>query len=276
MKLYFKRFSALMLMTYVISAVSFAETYVRYEQNGKTSWGELKGETIHQLSNAPYLEGMATGLKVNQADVKMMAPVDPRDVYMTGFNYEDHIPEGQKTTPYPGLFMVPAGTLIGPDAEIIHPADSDFIGYEAETVIVIGKRADNVSVEDAADYIFGVTAGNDVSARDWIPADIQWFRGKGAKGFNSVGPVLQTGLDYKNLTLTARLNGEVRQNGNTSKMIHDFEKMVSYISKYFVLNPGDLIWSGTIGTSEQLKVGDVYEVEIDGVGVLRNTIIQGK
>ncbi|MDA9554489.1 fumarylacetoacetate hydrolase family protein, partial [Emcibacteraceae bacterium] len=249
---------------------------VRYEQNGKTSWGELKGETIHQLSNAPYLEGMATGLKVNQADVKMMAPVDPRDVYMTGFNYEDHIPEGQKTTPYPGLFMVPAGTLIGPDAEIIHPADSDFIGYEAETVIVIGKRADNVSVEDAADYIFGVTAGNDVSARDWIPADIQWFRGKGAKGFNSVGPVLQTGLDYKNLTLTARLNGEVRQNGNTSKMIHDFEKMVSYISKYFVLNPGDLIWSGTIGTSEQLKVGDVYEVEIDGVGVLRNTIIQGK
>ena len=276
MKLYFKRFSALMLMTYVISAVSFAETYVRYEQNGKTSWGELKGETIHQLSNAPYLEGMATGLKVNQADVKMMAPVDPRDVYMTGFKYEDHIPEGQKTTPYPGLFMVPAGTLIGPDAEIIHPADSDFIGYEAETVIVIGKRADNVSVEDAADYIFGVTAGNDVSARDWIPADIQWFRGKGAKGFNSVGPVLQTGLDYKNLTLTARLNGEVRQNGNTSKMIHDFEKMVSYISKYFVLNPGDLIWSGTIGTSEQLKVGDVYEVEIDGVGVLRNTIIQGK
>ena len=276
MKLYFKRFSALMLMTYVISAVSFAETYVRYEQNGKTSWGELKGETIHQLSNAPYLEGMATGLKVNQADVKMMAPVDPRDVYMTGFNYEDHIPEGQKTTPYPGLFMVPAGTLIGPDAEIIHPADSDFIGYEAETVIVIGKRADNVSVEDAADYIFGVTAGNDVSARDWIPADIQWFRGKGAKGFNSVGPVLQTGLDYKNLTLTARLNGEVRQNGNTSKMIHDYEKLVSYISKYFVLNPGDLIWSGTIGTSEQLKVGDVYEVEIDGVGVLRNTIIQGK
>lgn len=276
MKLYFKRFSALMLMTYVISAVSFAETYVRYEQNGKTSWGELKGETIHQLSNAPYLDGMATGLTVNQAEVKMMAPVDPRDVYMTGFNYEDHIPEGQKTTPYPGLFMVPAGTLIGPGAEIIHPADSDFIGYEAETVIVIGKRADNVSVEDAADYIFGVTAGNDVSARDWIPADIQWFRGKGAKGFNSVGPVLQTGLDYKNLTLTARLNGEVRQNGNTSKMIHDFEKMVSYISKYFVLNPGDLIWSGTIGTSEQLKVGDVYEVEIDGVGVLRNTIIQGK
>lgn len=276
MKFNFKHFSLGLLMTYVITATAFAETYVRYEQNGKSSWGELKGDVIHQLSDAPYLDGKATGVTVNKSSVKMLAPVDPRDVYMTGFNYEDHIPEGQKTTPYPGLFMVPAGTIIGPEDDIIHPADSDFIGYEAETVIVIGKRADNVPIEEAADYIFGVTAGNDVSARDWIPADIQWFRGKGAKGFNSVGPVLQTGLDYKNLNLTARLNGEVRQNGNTSKMIHNFEKMVSYISKYFVLNPGDLIWSGTIGTSEQLKVGDVYEVEIEGVGVLKNKIIQGK
>ena len=256
--------------------LAFSETYVRYDLDGKTSWGELKGSVIHQLSDAPYLDGKTTGMTVNQADVKMMAPVDPKDVYMTGFNYEDHVPEGQKTTPYPGLFMVPAGTLIGPEDDIIHPIDSTVIGYEAEKVIVIGKRADNVSIEDASDYIFGVTAGNDVSARDWIPADIQWFRGKGAKGFNSVGPVLQTGLDYKNLNLTARLNGEVRQRGNTSKMIHNFEKMVSYISKYFVLNPGDLIWSGTIGTSETLNVGDVYEVEIEGVGILKNKIVQGK
>jgi 2-keto-4-pentenoate hydratase/2-oxohepta-3-ene-1,7-dioic acid hydratase in catechol pathway len=276
MKYNYKRFFSILLVIAALPSLAFSETYVRYEQNGKSSWGELKGHMIHQLSDAPYLDGTATGQTVKKAAVKMLAPVDPKDVYMTGFNYEDHIPENQKTTPYPGLFMVPAGTLIGPEAEIIHPADSDFIGYEAETVIVIGKRADNVSIEDAAGYIFGVTAGNDVSARDWIPADIQWFRGKGAKGFNSVGPVLQTGLDYKNLTLTARLNGEVRQNGNTSKMIHDFEKMVSYISKYFILNPGDLIWSGTIGSSEQLKIGDVYEVEIDGIGVLRNKIIQGK
>ncbi|MCC3861602.1 fumarylacetoacetate hydrolase family protein [Pseudemcibacter aquimaris] len=276
MKFNFKRVSLSLVTTLIIASNSFAESYVRYEKDGMAFWGELKGNIIHQLSNAPYLDGALTGETVDKSGVKMLAPVDPKDVYMTGFNYEDHIPEGQKTTPYPGLFMVPAGTIIGPEDDIIHPADSNFIGYEAETVIVIGKRADNVSVEDAADYIFGVTAGNDVSARDWIPADIQWFRGKGAKGFNSVGPVLQTGLDYKNLNLTARLNGEVRQQGNTSKMIHNFEKMVSYISKYFVLNPGDLIWSGTIGTSEQLKVGDEYEIEIEGVGILKNNIVQGK
>lgn len=276
MKYSFKRIFALIILLIALPNLAFSETYVRYQEDGKTSWGELKGDVIHQLSDAPYLGGKATGNTVNQSDVKMMAPVDPRDVYMTGFNYEDHIPEDQKTTPYPGLFMVPAGTLIGPEDDIIHPVDSDIIGYEAESVIVIGKRADNVSIEDASDYIFGVTAGNDVSARDWIPADIQWFRGKGAKGFNSVGPVLQTGLDYKNLNLTARLNGEVRQRGNTSKMIHDFDEMVSYISKYFVLNPGDLIWSGTIGTSETLHVGDVYEVEIEGVGILKNKVVQGK
>jgi 2-keto-4-pentenoate hydratase/2-oxohepta-3-ene-1,7-dioic acid hydratase in catechol pathway len=272
----FKLISAVFLLAFLIPNLVLSASFVRYEQDGKTSWGELKGDMIHQLSDAPYLDGQETGVTVNRQSVKLMAPFDPRDVYMTGFNYKDHIPEGQKTTPYPGLFMVPAGTLIGPEDDIIHPIDSEIIGYEAETVIVIGKRADNVSVEDAPDYIFAVTAGNDVSARDWIPADIQWFRGKGAKGFNSVGPVLETGLDYKNLTLTARLNGEVRQRGNTSKMIHNFDEMVSYISKYFVLNPGDLIWSGTIDTSETLHVGDVYEVEIDGVGILKNKVTQGQ
>ena len=266
----------LLMIGIFMPSLTLAESYVRYELDGMTSWGELKGNTIHQLSDAPYLGGNETGNIVQRANVKLVAPVDPRDVYMTGFNYENHIPEGQKTTTYPGLFMVPSGTLIGPEDDIIHPADSVNIGYEAETVIVIGKRADNVSVEDASDYIFAVTAGNDVSARDWIPADIQWFRGKGAKGFNAVGPVIVTGLDYKNLNLTARLNGEVRQRGNTSKMIHNFDEMVSYISKYFVLNPGDLIWSGTVGTSETLHVGDTFEVEIDGVGVLKNKIKQGK
>ena len=276
MKYYIKQILFGFILSFVICSTSIAASFVRYEENGITSWGELKDNTIHQLSEAPYLGGKATGMTVSRADVKLMAPVDPRDVYMTGFNYEDHIPAGQKTTSYPGLFMVPTGSIVGPQDDIVHPADSINVGYEAETVIVIGKRAKDVSVEEAADYIFGVTAGNDVSARDWISDDIQWMRGKGAYGFNAVGPVLSTGLDYKNLNLTARLNGEVRQRGNTSKMIHDFEKMVSYISHYFVLEPGDLIWSGTVGTSEQLHIGDTFEVEIDGVGVLRNKVVQGK
>ncbi|MDG1437934.1 MAG: DUF2437 domain-containing protein, partial [Emcibacteraceae bacterium] len=120
MKYNFNRIFAVIIFLMTLPNLAFSETYVRYEQGGKISWGEPKGDLIHQLSNAPYLDGMATGETVSQADVKMMAPVDPRDVYMTGFNYEDHVPEGQKTTPYPGLFMVPAGTLIGPEDDIVH------------------------------------------------------------------------------------------------------------------------------------------------------------
>ena len=260
----------------LFAKIAIAKNYVRYDQNGTVYWGEIEGTSIHQMSGAPYLSGNRTGLTVDVKNVKMKAPVDPSDVYMTAFNYEDHIPEGQKITPYPGVFLVPTSSLIGPSDDIVHPADSVFIGYEAETVIVIGKRAKNVSVEEARDYIFGVTAGNDVSARDWIADDVQWMRGKGAYGFNAIGPVLATGLDYQNLNLTARLNGEVTQIGNTSKMRFGFDEMVSYISKYFVLEPGDLIWSGTIGTSAQLKVGDTYEVEIEGVGILKNKVVQGK
>ncbi|MEZ5757538.1 MAG: fumarylacetoacetate hydrolase family protein [Emcibacteraceae bacterium] len=277
MKYNYKHFLSLALMVLIWPSFASAETYVRYEQGGKINWGELKGDLILELSDAPYMGGRETGNTVKLSIVRLLAPVDPKDVYMTAFNYKDHIPPASiKTTPYPGVFMVPAGTLIGPEDNIVHPSDSANIGYEAETVIVIGKRAKDVSVEDASEYIFGVTAGNDVSVRDWIDADIQWFRGKGAAGLNAVGPVLQTGLDYKNLTLTARLNGEVRQRGNTSNMIHNFDEMVSYISKYFVLNPGDMIWSGTIGTSEKLNVGDTYEVEIEGVGILKNEIVQGE
>jgi len=276
MKHNFNRIFAAVILLMTLPNLALSETYVRYEQDGKTSWGELKGEVIHQLSDAPYLDGMATGETVNQANVKMMAPVDPKDVYMTAFNYEDHITSDMKITPYPGLFLVPSGTLIGPSDDIIHPADSNLIGYEAETVIVIGKRAKNVSIEEAGDYIYGVTAGNDVSARDWIADDPQWMRGKGAYGLNAIGPVLATGLDYKNLKLTARLNGKEVQKGNTSNMRFNFDEMVSYISKYFILQPGDLIWSGTIGTSAKLEVGDIYEIEIDGVGILKNKVVQGK
>jgi 2-keto-4-pentenoate hydratase/2-oxohepta-3-ene-1,7-dioic acid hydratase in catechol pathway len=243
--------------------VSNAQTqYVRYEHNGEISWGELSGTTIHQLSDAPYLGGSRT------------APVDPQLVVMTALNFRSHI-RGEPAS-YPGLFIVPAGSIIGPQENIIRPVDSTNLHYEAELVVVIGKRADNVSEADAHEYIFGVSAGNDVSERDWQSADLQWTRAKGSKTFNVVGPVLVSGLDYKNLQITGRLNGEERQGENSSDMLFGVDHMVSYISRYFVLEPGDLIWSGTMGTTRAMEPGDVYEVEVQGVGVLSNRVVQGQ
>ncbi len=272
-----KRISTLLLLVVIAAAIpdtADAQTsYVRYEQAGEIWWGELDGTTIRQLSDAPYLGGRRTGRTVMESAVTMKAPVDPTLVFMTAFNFRSHI--SGEPAEYPGLFTVPASSIIGPADNIVRPAGSENLHYEAEMVVVIGRRAENVSPEDAPNYIFGVSAGNDVSERAWQGADIQWVRAKGTRGFNAVGPVLVAGLDYTNLQIEGRLNGDVRQGENSSDLIFDMNHMVSYISKYFTLEPGDLIWSGTMGRTRAMQPGDVYEVEIEGVGILRNEVVQG-
>ena len=272
-----KRISTLLMLVVIAAAIpdtADAQTsYVRYEQAGEIWWGELDGTTIRQLSDAPYLGGRRTGRTVMESAVTMKAPVDPTLVFMTAFNFRSHI--SGEPAEYPGLFTVPASSIIGPPDNIVRPAGSENLHYEAEMVVVIGRRAENVSPEDAPNYIFGVSAGNDVSERAWQGADIQWVRAKGTRGFNAVGPVLVAGLDYTNLQIEGRLNGDVRQGENSSDLIFDMNHMVSYISKYFTLEPGDLIWSGTMGRTRAMQPGDVYEVEIEGVGILRNEVVQG-
>lgn len=274
MKHRLKTLSAGLLVSLSVVGAAQAAEYVRYEQNGTVSWGELVGTTIHQLSDAPYLDGSRTGQTVEQSAVTLKAPVDPELVVMTALNFRSHI--SGEPAEYPGLFIVPASSIIGPEEAIVIPSDTNNFHYEAEALVVIGKRADNVSIEDAPDYIFGVTAGNDGSARDWQGADLQWTRAKGSKTFNTVGPKLVTGLDPNNLQIEGRLNGEVRQGENTSDMLFNFDYMVSYISRYFVLEPGDVVWSGTMGTTRRMVPGDVYEVEVEGVGILRNPAVQGE
>ena len=267
-----------LLVLGVIAAASAAQvdaqtSYVRYELAGDISWGELDGSTIHQLSDAPYLGGIRTGRTATESAVTMKAPVDPTLVFMTAFNFRSHI--SGDPAEYPGLFTVPASSIIGPGENIVRPAESQNLHYEAEMVIVIGKRAVNVTPEEAPQYIFGVSAGNDVSERSWQGGDIQWVRAKGSRTFNAVGPVLVAGIDYTNLEIEGRLNGEVRQGENSSDLIFNMYHMVSYISQYFTLEPGDLIWSGTMGSTRAMQPGDVYEVEIEGVGILRNQVVQG-
>jgi 2-keto-4-pentenoate hydratase/2-oxohepta-3-ene-1,7-dioic acid hydratase in catechol pathway len=262
------------VMAAAVADTADAQTrYVRYEQGGDVSWGEMDGSTIHQLSDAPYLGGQRTGQTTTESAVTMKAPVDPNLVFMTAFNFRSHI-TGDPAE-YPGLFTVPASSIIGPGENIVRPAESQNLHYEAEMVVVIGKQAMNITPEEAPDYIFGVAAGNDVSERAWQAGDIQWVRAKGSRTFNAVGPVLVAGLDYTNLQIEGRLNGEVRQGENSGDLIFNMNHMVSYISKYFTLEPGDLIWSGTMGSTRAMEPGDVYEVEIEGVGILRNQVVQG-
>ena len=239
----------------------------------RVSWGFLDGGTILQISDAPYMGGTPTGRSVERASVKLLAPVEPRQIFMTALNFRSHI--SGEPAEYPGLFLVPPSSVAGPEDPIVRPHDSQNLHYEAELVAVIGREAANVSLDEAHNYIFGVAAGNDVSERAWQGADIQWARAKGSRTFNVVGPALVSGLDYQDLEIQGSLNGEVRQGENSSDMIFGFDYMVHYISQYFTLYPGDLIWSGTMGSTRAMQPGDVYEVEVEGVGVLSNEVVQG-
>ncbi|MEE2792719.1 MAG: fumarylacetoacetate hydrolase family protein [Acidobacteriota bacterium] len=256
--------------------LSSAQTqYVRYSvDGGDIAWGVLEDAFINRLSDAPYLGGKQTGHWTRRSAVRLEAPVDPKLILMTAFNFRSHI-TGEPAE-YPGMFIVPANSLVGPEDPIIRPAEAKDLHYEAKLVVIVGKQAAHVSEEDAPDYIFGVTAGNDVSERVWQANDIQWVRAKGSRGFNAVGPVMVTGLDETNLEIVGRFNGKETQRGNTSDFVFSMAYMLSYISKYVTLEPGDLIWSGTMGSTLAMKPGDLYEVEIAGVGTLRNHVKQGK
>ena len=250
------------------------EIFVRYSQDGgDIHWGMVHGDQVWQLEGAPYATMEHTGVWHERGAVKLEAPAAPTQIFMTAFNFRSHI--SGDPAEEPGLFIVPPSSLVGPEDPIVRPADSRNLHYEAEMAIVIGKRAENVAVEEAHEYIFGVTAGNDVSERAWQADDIQWVRAKGSRGFNAVGPVLYKDADYKNILITGRHNGEVAQSENSSDLIFGMEEMVSYISRYFTLEPGDMIWSGTMGSTRAMVPGDVYEVELSGIGVLRNEVVQG-
>jgi len=256
-----------------VASAQDSQRFVRYVRGTDVSWGELVGETIFELSDAPYLGGERTGESTPLSAAELRAPVDPVQIFMTAFNFRSHI--SGEPAEYPGLFLVPPSSIIGPEQNIVRPAGSRNLHYEAEMVVVVGREANNVSLEDASDYVFGVAAGNDVSERAWQGGDIQWTRAKGSRTFNAVGPHLVTGLDYANLDIEGRHNGERVQGENSSDLIFSIDFMLHYISQYFTLYPGDLIWTGTMGSTRAMQPGDTYEVEVEGVGVLRNTVVQG-
>ena len=248
-------------------------TFVRYNSNGQTSYGRVDGEMIAQLRGAPWIDSTRTGKRVPMRSVTLLAPATPSKVIAVGLNYQTHLGE-RSSAKYPGLFAKFPTSIIAHEENIVLPPDATNAHYEGEMVIVIGKKASKVSVADAKSYIFGVTTGNDVSERDWQKSDLQWFRAKASDTFGPLGPFLVTGTNYDDLLLQTRLNGEVVQSQRTKDLIFDVATQVSYISQYITLMPGDIIFTGTPGTTKRIKAGDVVEVELEGVGVLRNKVSQ--
>lgn len=247
--------------------------YVRYSQAGRVAYGLLEGDRVRELSGGLFSNPRPTGTTAKLSDVKLLAPVEPSKVIAVGLNYKSHLGE-RPTAEYPGLFAKYPTSIIATGDEIVLPPDAKNAHYEGELVIVIGKKASRVSKEDAKSFVFGVTAGNDVSERDWQRSDLQWLRAKASDTFGPLGPAIVTGLNYDDLLLQTRLNGEVVQSQRTKDLVFDVATIVSYVSNYVTLLPGDVIFSGTPGTTRAMKAGDTVEVEIEGVGVLRNRVVQ--
>jgi 2-keto-4-pentenoate hydratase/2-oxohepta-3-ene-1,7-dioic acid hydratase in catechol pathway len=218
-----------------------------------------------------------TGERIPLADVRLLAPVIPRSkVVGVGRNYYEHAAElGNAVPDRPLLFLKPNTTVIGPLDGIVYPRQSAEVHYEGELAVVIGKVCRDVARDRVAEMVFGYTCGNDVTARDLQHADGQWTRAKGFDSFCPLGPWIETGLDPADVAVTTTVNGEVRQSGRTSLMVHDVPAIVSFVSAVMTLLPGDVILTGTPAGVGPLTVGDQVTVAVEGVGALTNRVIAG-
>lgn len=219
-----------------------------------------------------FVRGSAVG---PLASARLLPPVTPSKIVCVGLNYRAHVTENDPTRTIPDepvIFMKPPSAIIGPgDAiEIAYPTHRT--DYEAELAVVIGRRARRVSERDALDYVLGYTAANDVTDRDLQKKDGQWVRAKGFDTYCPLGPWIETHIDLGSATVESRLNGQVKQSQTTAAMIFRVSYLVSFISHVMTLEPGDVLLTGTPEGVGPMRAGDVIEVEIGGIGVLRNLV----
>jgi len=246
---------------------------IRFERDGKILYGHLEGNTIEVVEGDIFEETKKTGEKVSLSDVKVLPPVEPSKIIGLGLNYRKHVEEiGFEIPEEPLLFLKPPSAVIGHMEEIVCPENTERVDYEGELGIVIGKRVRHAKEDEALNYVLGYTIVNDVSARDYQNKDGQWTRGKGFDTFCPVGPVIATGIDSDNLRIETRLNGKTVQSGNTNDLIFKCGYLVSFISGIMTLLPGDLIATGTPAGIGPMKRGDEVEIEIEGIGVLKNRV----
>lgn len=249
--------------------------YVRFRDRlGGVKAGLIDGNEIAVIEEPFWDEAQRTGERVSLDSAKLLPPTDPRTIVCVGLNYASHL-GGRPIPNPPTLFFKPLSSLAGPDDEIVLPPDAGRVDPEGEVVIVIGKRLSRANREEALSGVFGYTCGNDVSAREWQSGDGQWWRAKGSDTFGVLGPSIVTGLEFGSIELKTRVNGVEAQSATTAELILDIPEIVSLVSRHITLLPGDVIYTGTPGSPQPLKAGDVVEIEISGAGILRNTVADG-
>lgn len=255
--------------------------FLRFKNQGKVRTGYLNGEEIIEIpvSLLDALKSPENALKPKiksylMEEVQIIPPVSPSKVVCVGLNYRDHALELNMDIPEePILFMKPPTSVIAHQEPIIYPEMSQEVDYEAEMAIVMAETATKINSEDAWDFIGGYTVLNDVTARDLQRKDGQWTRAKSFDTFCPLGPCIETEMDPHNQNISLKLNGETKQDSNTKNMIFRANELVEFISSIMTLNPGDVIATGTPPGVGQMQSGDVVQVQVEGIGILENRVI---
>lgn len=252
--------------------------YLRFLQNGNIRYGLLeKGNTIREVGGDIFNNHKNTENVFSLSEITFLPPCVPTKIIAVGLNYFDHANEVQmKISDEPLIFMKPPSTLIAHNDNIIYPKMSKQLDYEAELAVIIKNRIKNIEPEDVFENILGYTCFNDVTARDLQKKDEQWTRAKSFDTFAPIGPFISTGLNPDNLQIKLYKNGQLMQNSSTNNMIFKVDKIISFISKIMTLFPGDIIATGTPSGVGKLEEGDMVEVEIEGIGVLKNNVLLEK
>ena len=245
--------------------------FARYLAHGKISYGVVEDGSIKELTASPLEKYKVTDHTHKLSEVKLLAPYVPNKILAIGLNYSSHLRDRPAPTE-PMVFYKTSTSVIGPEDTIIRPNDTARLDAECELVVVIKDRCRDVPEKEAMQHVLGYTCGNDVSARDWQKEDRNWWRAKSTDTFSPVGPLIVTDIDPHNVRVRTRINGKEVQNESTSYLIFKVPTLVSYVSRFVTLEPGDMIWTGTPGEPGEMKGGDVCEIDIDGIGVLRNPI----
>ncbi|MEX0873899.1 MAG: fumarylacetoacetate hydrolase family protein [Actinomycetota bacterium] len=248
--------------------------FARFAIGSTIGYGVVEDDgAITAITTTPFLPWELTSERFDPSQVRVLSPVLPSKVVAVGLNYRAHAEETRATPPEePMLFLKPSTSVIGVGETILMPPQSQRVDHEAELAIVIGKATRNVKESNALDYVLGYTCANDVTARDLQAKDVQFTRAKGFDTFCPLGPHIVTDLDVGKLGIACRVNGETRQESNTSDLIFGPASLVAFISSVMTLLPGDVIITGTPAGISPLADGDMVEIEIEGIGVLSNPV----
>ncbi len=251
----------------------------RYRFEGALHYGRRMDDGFARLAGPPWETFDETGERDPHSGIELVSPVRPSKIVCIGLNYRAHIPESTTTVATtdgvptePLMFFKPPSAVIGPLQPIRYPEGVTRMDPEGEMGVVIGRRACRVEASSAMEHVLGITCANDVSARNYQRQDGQWARAKGFDTFAPLGPWIAIGLDPGALRVECRVNGEVRQSGNTADLLFAVPFLIRHISHIMTLEPGDVIMTGTPAGVAPIVAGDVVEVEVEGVGVLENRV----